>query len=312
MLLFLCKLWPYLAGVLIGWLLCGWLARRLKYYPGPSEKIVEKTITVEKIVEKPVPAPAPVGVRSVDPSASAPDIDLTAARTAGIAIKTTDDFTAIEGIGPKISDLIHADGINSFSELSEVQPNRLQGILDNAGSNYQLANPGTWPDQAMLASHNRWPALKALQDILIGGVYPDPSASAGGDAGSADQSANLARIAELEQQLEAASMGPSIDRDAAKAAGFSPRGDDLENHADFTVVEGIGPKINDLIHAANIHTYGELAATRADQLQQILDDAGQNYRLAKPGTWPAQSGLAASNQWDALKSWQDILDGGEE
>lgn len=42
MLVFLCKLWPYLAGGLIGWLISGWFARRLKYGPAPVEKIVEK------------------------------------------------------------------------------------------------------------------------------------------------------------------------------------------------------------------------------------------------------------------------------
>ncbi|MEE9302858.1 MAG: hypothetical protein V3U84_03640, partial [Thiotrichaceae bacterium] len=28
---FLCNIWPYLAGGLIGWLFSGWLARKLKY-----------------------------------------------------------------------------------------------------------------------------------------------------------------------------------------------------------------------------------------------------------------------------------------
>ena len=47
-------------------------------------------------------------------------------------------------------------------------------------------------------------------------------------------------------------------------------------------------------------------------IQKILDNAGPSFTLAKPGTWPAQSGLASNNQWEALKAWQDILDGGEE
>ena len=49
--LFLCKLWPYLAGGLIGWLLAGWFARRLKYVAPPVEKIVEKHI--DKVVDNP-------------------------------------------------------------------------------------------------------------------------------------------------------------------------------------------------------------------------------------------------------------------
>jgi len=41
---FLCKLWPYLAGGLIGWLAAGWLARRFRNSEPPVERIVEKRI----------------------------------------------------------------------------------------------------------------------------------------------------------------------------------------------------------------------------------------------------------------------------
>ena len=80
---------------------------------------------------------------------------------------------------------------------------------------------------------------------------------------------------------------------------------------DFTVVEGIGPKINDLIHDASIHNFAALATTSVDHIQKILDDAGSRYKLAKPGTWPAQAEMAAENRWEALKTWQDELDGGQ-
>ena len=101
-----------------------------------------------------------------------PEIDIAAAKQAGITLKSTTDLTAIEGIGPKINDLIQADGINSFRKLADSPVSRIQTVLDNAGPRYQIANPGTWPDQANLAANNRWPALRALQDVLVGGVYP--------------------------------------------------------------------------------------------------------------------------------------------
>ena len=118
-----------------------------------------------------------------------------------------------------------------------------------------------------------------------------------------------AKNAELEARLAALSMtdtGPAIDMAAAKAAGFT-----LKRGAnDFTVVEGIGPKINDLIHNDGIDTFFELGNTSVERLQGILDRAGKNYALAKPGTWPAQASMAAQNKWAELKRWQDELDGG--
>ena len=174
-----------------------------------------------------------------------------------------------------------------------------------------MANPGTWPDQAHLACNNRWPALKALQDILDGGVYPDASKAAGGSSNDA------AQVKKLEAELKtyrdkeqvASTMGSVVDVDKAKAAGFTMRRKGDQD--DFTVIEGIGPKINELIHAEGIHTFAALASTQKSTVQSILDKAGPSFTLADPETWSAQSDLAAKNEWEKLMKWQDELDGGK-
>ena len=33
--------------------------------------------------------------------------------------------------------------------------------------------------------------------------------------------------------------------------------------------------------------------------------------MADPTTWPKQAKMAAAGDWDALKKWQDELDGGK-
>ncbi len=410
MTLLLCKLWPYLAGGLVGWLLAGWLSRWLKYGEPPVRKeiIVEKKIdnpdhlslisqlkaenatienlkaeisrlentrpkVVEKIVEKFIDNPEHLSLisrlktenktigdlktrinhfESAEPKiiektvevekrvdnpehlqrirfletenikinhlkatvkslAQGPDIDVKAARAAGLSIKNENDFSVIEGIGPKINSLIHEAGIHSFRELSQTDPSNIQKVLDEAGPNFRLANPGTWPDQAYLAANNRWSALKALQNILDGGVYPDGSASAGKaksvTSGNAPHLTD--QIIRLKKELKAYQRGPEIDMEKARAAGFHISRKD--NSEDFTVIEGIGPGISKLLHNAGIHTYQSLADTKISHIQKILDAAGPSFRLARPDTWPDQSNLAASNQWAALKAWQDILDGGE-
>ncbi len=290
----LCALWPFLVGGLIGWLLCGLLARRLKYCDTQVETRVEKNVEVEKLIDNPEHIQR-IGALENELKLwkQGPAIDLPAARAVGIKIGKEDDFSAIEGIGPKINELIHADGIHTFRELSEVAPSRIQTILDNAGSRYQMANPGTWPDQANLASSNRWPALKALQDILDGGVYPDLSVN------------KAAKVVTNEPEV----VIQPLDLAAAKASGFRVKQKD--NMDDFTVVEGIGPKINDLIHADGIQRYTDLANADVSRIQKILDNAGPSFRLAQPETWPAQSKLASTNSWQELKKWQDELDGGK-
>ena len=432
---FLCNLWPYLAGGLIGWLLAGWMARRFKHSEPPVEKQIDnpqhlalisklenenKEIAglktklsgfqsstaasgTTKTVDNPVhlqriseleaqvnsfkssSSNAPQAAMSASSSTSTvdnsahlkriseleaqvsslksssnssntaqsamsgtsktvdnpehvkrikelearvsslqhgPEIDLAAAKAAGFKLRSADDLTAIEGIGPKINDLIKADGVKSFSQLADTPVASIQGVLDNAGSRYKIANPGTWPDQANLAANNRWEALGALQDVLVGGVYPNSSVKSLSDGKSAatsksakpknistSTSATTKPKSSVKKQAATSVESSGVDKAAAKAAGFRVKSRDGRD--DFTIVEGVGPKINDLIHDADIHSYSDLGKTKVETIQKILTDAGPRYALAKPGTWPAQADMAAANKWEALKAWQDDLDGGK-
>ena len=89
-----------------------------------------------------------------------------------------------------------------------------------------------------------------------------------------------------------------------------PRRTGNTNKDDLTLVEGIGPKINELLNNAGIWTFDELSYTSEDRLRKILEAAGNRFTMHNPETWPAQSALAAAAKWDELKVWQDELDGG--
>lgn len=82
-----------------------------------------------------------------------------------------DDFKKIEGIGPKIADLLHNAGISTYAHLANTSPEQIQDILDEAGPQYKLADPTSWPQQAQHAAAGEWEALKALQDKLIAGRH---------------------------------------------------------------------------------------------------------------------------------------------
>jgi len=80
-----------------------------------------------------------------------------------------DDLTRIEGIGPKIQELLYAAKIYTFVQLSKTDVARLKGILDDAGERFQMHEPKTWPEQADLAAKGKWAELAALQELLRGG-----------------------------------------------------------------------------------------------------------------------------------------------
>jgi predicted flap endonuclease-1-like 5' DNA nuclease len=82
---------------------------------------------------------------------------------------TPDDLTKIEGIGKKITELLVAENIVSFKDLSKASSKKLKGILEAAGSKFKLHDPASWPKQAKLAAAGKWAELEELQQELTGG-----------------------------------------------------------------------------------------------------------------------------------------------
>lgn len=78
-----------------------------------------------------------------------------------------EDLKLIEGIGPKIQSVLHAAGINTFSQLADMTPDAIKDILIDAGLHLPVTD--TWPQQARLAAEGKLDELKAFQDELIAG-----------------------------------------------------------------------------------------------------------------------------------------------
>ena len=110
------------------------------------------------------------------PVASSRLIDVGAARAAGFNLKHADDLTILEGIGPKIEELLRANGIDSFVKIACLGVDNLLDILERGGPGFHLANPESWAQQATLAAENRWVELKQLQREMVGRVMPDSDA----------------------------------------------------------------------------------------------------------------------------------------
>jgi predicted flap endonuclease-1-like 5' DNA nuclease len=76
---------------------------------------------------------------------------------------------------------------------------------------------------------------------------------------------------------------------------------------DLKIVEGIGPKIEELFNKAGIYTFAQLADTPVARMKEILDKAGSRFQIHDPTTWADQAALARDGKWDELKKWQDEL-----
>lgn len=88
-----------------------------------------------------------------------------------VAAKSTeaDDLKMIEGIGPKIADVLGDSGVTTFKQLAEMDRDAIKVILDTV-STLKSKEPKSWPQQAKLANEGKWDELKTLQDELMGGL----------------------------------------------------------------------------------------------------------------------------------------------
>ena len=94
------------------------------------------------------------------------DSDVRVKSSAGV-----DDLKKIEGIGPKISDILNGGDIYTFAQLASADVNDLKQLLVNAGPAFQSHTPESWSEQAALARDGKWDELKELQDKLDGGKH---------------------------------------------------------------------------------------------------------------------------------------------
>ena len=79
-----------------------------------------------------------------------------------------DDFRIIEGVGPKVTALLHENGIFSFQDLAEKSYDELKALM--MAHRQYLAKPHNWAQQAQLAAEGKMEELEALKATLKAGV----------------------------------------------------------------------------------------------------------------------------------------------
>lgn len=189
-----------------------------------------------------------------------------------------DNLQIIEGIGPKMDELLKSFGLSTWSDIANADALDIKKKLEDANSKYRIIDPSSWPEQAKLANEQKWDKLIEYQKSLSSGKEGSES--------------------ETNSKLESILIKLGLIKKFAL--------DDLK------AIEGIGPKIEGLLNSAGIKTWRELADSSVEVLRQILDNAGESYQLADPSTWAKQADMAARGDWKSFFEYQDKLQGGKE
>jgi predicted flap endonuclease-1-like 5' DNA nuclease len=259
------------------------LQARIDELVAAPPRIVEKVITrtVDRVIEKPVEriveklVEKPVE-RIVDRPVPVPDTAALAERDAALRVQR--------------------QRVEHLDALAAVLADRLATVMA------ATAAPAAQPSAAVE------PAAIGIAAFAPAPLAPAAIATARADTPAADTVRPLrARIEHLEALAAVQADRLAEARRLAQAGfvGVMPGAD-----ADIEIVEGIGPRIAQLLRARGLGSFGALAQASPGTLREILDDNGPAYRIADPTTWPEQARLAADGRWDELRSLQDSLNAG--
>jgi ribosomal protein L31 len=132
-----------------------------------DEPIEESKPKVEKQVEKPKTPIAKAVESQVETIVETTEVQSASSVTQTATSTGGDDLAKIEGIGPKIAELLSANSIATFAQLAATDVEVIRTLLsDNKLGGHE---PTTWGQQAELAANGKWEELATLQKELDGG-----------------------------------------------------------------------------------------------------------------------------------------------
>lgn len=143
--------------------------RTPREFPGKDLKSGGYTADINSLLRNPEPSspntPSPhdvsdLGIARV--SSIPPDLT-------SVTLGHKDDLKKLEGIGPKLEQVLNAAGVRNFAQLASMTPEEIKPILEAAGNQFRMHDPKSWPYQAELADKGEWERLKEYQNLLISG-----------------------------------------------------------------------------------------------------------------------------------------------
>lgn len=113
----------------------------------------------------------------------------------------------------------------------------------------------------------------------------------------------MSRSAKEEPEIEAHVEEGAPEEELEEMEAAAPSKPD-----NLAILEGIGPKVESLLHEAGINTFAQLAEADVAKLNEILD--ANKLQMLDPASWPEQAKLASEGKTEELKKLQDELKGG--
>jgi len=131
-----------------------------------TDRVSPPQATTEQTAIIPSPTPSPKTAPTPLKDSLSPTPQPVTRPAPNKSVSGKNDLKKITGIGPKISELLVAENIDSLAVLAKTDLSTLKSILEKAGTHYATADPNNWPDQAELLNNGDKEGHAKLIDTL--------------------------------------------------------------------------------------------------------------------------------------------------
>jgi predicted flap endonuclease-1-like 5' DNA nuclease len=111
----------------------------------------------------------------------------------------------------------------------------------------------------------------------------------------------------VKENVESIPLASNLSKTARPQANAYAK---LKNN-NLQIIEGIGPKMDEVLKKHNVTTWADIASKTAKDLRVLLDKENpKRYKIIDPTTWSDQAQLAVDAKWAELIDMQKDLDTG--
>ena len=220
------------------------------------------------------------------------EVQSLAADLSSAQLRAVDDLEVIEGIGPTMAKALNADGIRTFVAVRDSTETTLRAAVQKAGLNFAPSIP-TWSKQAAYLVSGDEEGFKAYADYLVAGVDPAGLTTVAGNDGHYGSAA-------VESVVATENLGSDDAFEGSEVAA-----DDLLR------IEGVGPKISELLMGGGVRTFRRLAAMPEDSVRSIVHAGGISF-VPSIGSWAAQAALLRDGDEAGFQALVDKLVAGRD
>ena len=222
-----------------------------------------------------------------------------------------DDLTAINNIGPFLQKQLNGADVHRYEQIANWTEADITTYTELIGYLPGAIKRDDWVGQARALTGT--PAETSPKEEWTDNAE---------DIAGQDVSASSDSVTPIEFEVprgdnsERSSTGeteaPALPSEPAPASvqKNEPGPDNPLDDDNLQIVEGIGPRISQLLKDAGVGTVGQLASSSTEKIQEILDAAGGSFRFHDPHSWVAQAVLASTGELEKLLEWQQELKGG--